>query len=338
MRSYPGHAGVFLEPDRKAHIRLLFITMNATAAEHEVFIKHCVFLNEEFQVITHFPEDKEEYLINHVMLCVVNSTLIFPTVFLNCISAMTILRNRQLKEKASYFLISIQSIVDATIGVLVLPSLVFIIASEIHGSPNCSAHFLVFKATYMFTALSALTLCAMTFERYLGIFRPLIHRTSLTNARLLLGICGGTLWPFLSLVGTIVYPRFYRVSSSIGITLFLSLNVYVYGKIWIFVKSSRRAISRGVNCLTQTSDINERRKIERETKLAKSCFLVILCCVICLLPISFNSVYQNLEIFQNRVGYLWSLTFLMFNSVLNSLIFFWRNPLLARSAAFFNCT
>ncbi len=306
--------------------------MSNTTSGYETFIKHCTFLNEKFQVITHFPGDKEEYLINHLMLCIINSIMIFPTLFLNCLSAITILKNAQLKGKASYFLIAVQSVVDATIGLLALPSLVYIIASEIYGSPNCSAHFLVFKAIYLFTALSVLTLLSMTFERYMGIFRPLSHRASLTNTRLLLAICTGTIWPFLSLIVSLIYPRFYKISSTVATTLFLSFTVYVYTKIWIAMTSRRRAIARGVYCATQPSDLNERQKMEKETKLAKSCFLVVVCCVICLLPLSMNSLYQNLDIFRSRIAYLWSLTLLMFNSVLNSLIFFWRNPLLVKSA------
>ena len=311
--------------------------MNNSISEYEIFIKHCSFLNEKFQVITHFPGDKEVYLINHVILCIVNSIMIFPTLFLNCISAITILKNSQLKEKATFFLIAVQSGVDAAIGVIVLPSLVYVITSEIYGSPNCLAHFLVFKMTYLFTAFSVLTLCAMTFERYMGIFRPLTHRASLTNTRLVLGICGGTLWPFLSLIVSVIYPRFYKISSSIATGLFLPFTTYVYAKIWITVKSRRREIARGVHCATQASDMNGRQKMEKETKLAKSCFLVVVCCVICLLPMSFNSVYQNLDIFRYRVAYLWSLTLLMFNSVLNSFIFFWRNPLLVKSAMSLRC-
>lgn len=288
-------------------------------------------------VIHYFPGDKRIYLMNHFMLCIVNSIVIFPTLFLNCISALTILKNPKLKEKASFFLIGVQSIVDATIGVLVLPSLVYMIGSEIYGSPNCLAHFLVLKATYFFTALSVLTLCAMTFERYMGIFRPLSHRASVTNTRLLTGIGAGTSWPVISLTASLFCPRFYRISSSIGISLFLPLVVYVYSKIWISMKARRRAIARGVYGATQASDLNERQKMEKETKLAKSCFLVVVCSIVCLLPMSLNSVYQNFDIFRYRVAYLWSLTFIMLNSIMNSLIFFWRNPLLVKSAKSVRC-
>ena len=306
--------------------------MNSTASRHETFVKHCTFYNEEFLVIQYFPGDKKIYLISHFMLCVVNSMLMFPTLFLNCIAALTILKNPKLKVRASFFLIGVQSIVDAAIGVLVLPSLVYIIGSEIHGSPNCFAHFLVLKATYLFTALSVLTLCAMTIERYAGIFRPLTHRANVTNSRLTAGICAGLSWPVISLTVSLFYPRFYRISSSIGTSLFLPLVAYVYGKIWTSMKARRRAIARGVHCATRASDLSDRQKMEKETKLAKSCFLVVVCSVVCLLPMSFNSVYKNFDVFRYRVAYLWSLTLIMFNSILNSLIFFWRNPLLVKTA------
>ena len=303
----------------------------------EIFIKHCTFLNEETLAIHHFPGDEGKYLINHFMLCIVNSIMVLPTLFLNCISALTILKNPKLKEKASFFLIGVQSVVDATIGVLVLPSLVYIIGSEIYGSPNCLAHFLILKATYFFTALSVLTLCAMTFERYMGILRPLSHRASVTNTRLLGGISAGTSWPLLSLTVSLYCPRFYKISSTIGISLFLLFVMYVYSKIWISMKARRRAIARGVYCVTQATDLNERQKMEKETKLAKSCFLVVVCSVVCLLPMSLNSVYQNFDIFRYRVAYLWSLTLVMFNSILNALIFFWRNPLLVKNAMSLRC-
>ena len=312
--------------------------MNYTTGRNEIFTKNCSILNEKFQVITHFPEGKEVYLANHFMLCITNSIMIFPALFLNCVSAVAIFKNSQLTEKVSYFLIAVQSVIDAAIGLLALPSLVYIISSEISGSPNCSLHFLLFKTTYLLTAFSVLTLCAMTIERYFGIFRPLTHRTSLNNTRILSGLGIGTLWPFLSLIVSLKYPRFYKISSTIGTTLFLSLTAYVYGKIYVGMKSRQRKIARGVGCTTQPSNLNERQKLEKETKLAKSCFLVVVCCVVCLLPMSLNSVYQKLDIFRNRVAYLWSLTLIMFNSaVVNSLIFFWRNPLLVKSAVTLSC-
>jgi hypothetical protein len=311
---------------------------NNSAGRNESFTKDCIFLNEKFQVINEFPDDKEEYLVNHFILCIANSIMILPAIFLNCISAITIFKNSQLKEKVSYFLIAVQSVVDAAIGLLALPSLVYIISSEIYGSPNCSLHFLLFKTTYLFTALSVLTLCAMTVERYFGIFRPLTHRTSVTSTRVLTGLAIGTLWPFLSITVSLKYPTFYKISSTIGTTLFLSLTTYVYGKIWIGMKSRQRKLATAVSCASQPTNLNERQRMEKETKLAKSCFLVVVCCVICLLPMSFNSVYQKLDIFRNRVAYLWSLTLIMFNSILNSLIFFWRNPLLFKSATTLACS
>ena len=311
--------------------------MNLTS-RHGNFIKHCTFLNEHFDVITYFPGDKKVYLISHVLLCIVNSTMIFPALVLNCLSAMTILKNSQLKEKACYFLIEVQSLVDAAIGIFAQPLIVFAIASEIYGSPTCTAHFLVFKLTYFFTSLSVIALCAMTLERYLGIFHPLFHRSNLTNTRLLLGMSCGTLWPLISLTLSTIYPKFYRITSSIAIALFLPLVACVYTKIWLSMRSRRQMIARGVHCITQPSNINDRQKTEKEMKMAKSCFLVVVCSVVCLLPISFNATYQTLDIFRSRVGYLWSLTFLMSNSILNSLIFFWRNPLLVKCALSLKCS
>jgi hypothetical protein len=73
--------------------------------------------------------------------------------------------------------------------------------------------------------------------------------------------------------------------------------------------------------------------------MAKSCAIVVACTVICFLPFA---VMRSLErsIFVTMFMEVWSKTLTLIASSLNSIVFFWRNPILRNEAkaVLKNCT
>ena len=65
----------------------------------------------------------------------------------------------------------------------------------------------------------------------------------------------------------------------------------------------------------------------KELKMAKSCFLIVLCYLLCYTPIFvvFAVLRTKLSPLIKFYARPWCLLFLMFNSTLNSVIFFWRS-------------
>ena len=65
-----------------------------------------------------------QLVVNTVAASTLYGLLFFPTVLLNGVSILTILRSSQLKKKVSYFLILLQSAIDLIFGAIALPLMI----------------------------------------------------------------------------------------------------------------------------------------------------------------------------------------------------------------------
>ena len=87
------------------------MTMNTT---NEELFQHCNLFNSRYQVFNKIPP---KAVFNSMLsACTVISILIIPTIFLNGVSVLTIMKCSQLKEKIAYFLIMVQSLADLAVG------------------------------------------------------------------------------------------------------------------------------------------------------------------------------------------------------------------------------
>ena len=111
------------------------------------------------------------------MVALLDGLLIIPTILLNIIAAKTIFKSSNLKGKAYFFLILVQSVLDTAVGVIALPLYTFGLATEAAGVPNCWINFLCLEVSLFFTGGSFVTLSVMSFERYMGIFYPNKRKT-----------------------------------------------------------------------------------------------------------------------------------------------------------------
>ena len=133
------------------------------------------------------PSNK--YVLNQLFACAVYGLLFIPTVLLNGISIYTIRKCSQLKEKVSYFTILIQSTVDFITGVITLPLLTaHVLLKDVIRIENRVICWLNFNLAYFPITLSVFTLCLLSFERYMGVVHPLIHRTKVTKKRIMISL------------------------------------------------------------------------------------------------------------------------------------------------------
>ena len=142
-------------------------------------------------------------------------------------------------------------------------------------------------------------------------------------------------WATLSLIETLTLGR-YSTPTTCG--LFVISSIYIYAKIFA-ARLSRPSILAGAQAedSRSTTENLERKRFAQQMKLAKSCFIVVICCVICYLPITLlgilNKLSGALTDFDFRIYRLWSIWLMLLNSTLNSYIFFWRNGLFRTEAA-----
>ena len=114
------------------------------SGEQEDFEMSCEILGKTYSVITKLPSNK--FLINHIFAIALNGILIIPTILLNAVPIITILKSSQLNSKPCYFIILIQSVHDLAVGIFGMPLFLVYLASGIGGNSNCIAATLAFRA------------------------------------------------------------------------------------------------------------------------------------------------------------------------------------------------
>ena len=279
----------------------------------------CQFRNNQEILIKAFASEKHKLIqIIALVICIV---FFFSTTFLNGVAAVTTWRSRELLRKVCNFTIMIQSIVDLTIGLIVLPLFIAVLATEIAGSPNCLLMNVNEIVSAMFYLYQMTSLSMIHIERYFGVMYPLVHRVHVTKSRLLkyhLSVCG---------LQSIIFALSVTVESSpkyitcITVTLLTALTLFVY--VSIFCSRVHKNHSSGSQISPESN--GKRSRLLKDLKIAKSCLLVMLSFMITNLP----TAMLTLELFEVRDSYFealhkgWATMLVFFNSTLNSIIYFW---------------
>ena len=120
----------------------------------------CRILGKTHLIITKLPS--EIFVINNTVAIASNGLLIIPTILLNAVAILTIVKSSQLKSKPCYFIILVQSIIDLAVGVFSIPLMIFFQASEIGGATDCVAVTLAFRSTLLPTVTSCVAISALT--------------------------------------------------------------------------------------------------------------------------------------------------------------------------------
>lgn len=289
------------------------------------FIKICYALNSPDELIVAFPSKKN--LCVHYVALAISIAIFFPSVLLNAVTVLTIFKSRVLRKKVYNFIVLVKSVLDFAIALIFIPLYINFLASEIRGNPSCVTFLASKKMGVLAYIYSVTALSTMNFERYLAIFHPFTHRAKVTKASLLtytLVACGfQTILFAFALINIDIIPVLLTVITS----LFIGSTVVVYIGI-IFFRCGKR--SHQVNqAFTQSQREVEKkkRKLMEDLELAKSCFLVVVSCLVCLLP----GMVSNMERLNVKGSFsavvqrrFFALLFLL-KTMLNSVIFFWKN-------------
>ena len=256
-----------------------------------------------------------------------------PTILLNSVAIITILKSSQLKSKPCYFIILVQSIIDLAVGVLSIPLLIFFLASGIGGITNCIAARLAWKSAALKSMLSWVTLSALTLERYIAILHPYAYKTQVTKKRLLTYVgCGGIV-PISLFFVFLHNPRLYHICGAAFIMLIFVFTAFAYTRIYLVVKK----LSRSPNRPHDPAAVENTTKMKvflQNFKYAKSCFMIVVCFgVLCFLPGAVTvSFLPTLTLSDKQAVMVWVFTLGMLNSCVNSVIFFWTKTLLRNEA------
>ena len=272
-------------------------------------------------------------LNNHFVLLVINAILIFPTILLNTVSIVTIVKSSQLKNKLCYCIILLQSVTDLAVGVFGIPLFIIFLLAGMGKIPNCVLATLAYRSSVLPIGVSMLTLSALTLERYIAVLHPYAYGTQVTTKRILIYVCPSIVVMFLVNILTLAVQGLIRTFTITLATTFFTFTTFVYVRIYVVVRKLARfrkitQDSTVVNNLTRT------KMYFSEIKQAKNCFMVVICFfLLYFLPIlvTFSQV-GKLDKYKLQTIQNWATTLGMSNSSINSVIFFWTKTMLRKEA------
>ena len=293
------------------------------------FLTTCDVAHISVVLVIQFPDDKyERYRIGAL---VVNCLLLFSTISLNGVSIITIRKSSQLRNKVCYFVILLQSVVDLGVGVLGIPIFICYLISPFLDVVNCTLIIVALRITALTCGLSMITLSAITMERYIGVLHPYYYETNVTRKRILIYVCGGGLIVFSVIAYSFRDARPFRIAATGTTVAFLLLSVFVYTRIYLVIRKLIRSEKRP-GCESVGNQNIMKRQTIRECRRARSCFLVVICFILFLVPLPLTIFLFTTQSFDYVVCFDWSITSMILNSTFNSVIFFWTKTLLRQEA------
>ena len=259
-----------------------------------------------------------------IFLCLLNITFILSGMILNTLVIITILKSTQLRKKLCYFMIMVLSVCDfitVFLGIIT-------VSLRVTFWLTVNYNLLTTIETYdVFTdrtsgAISMFVLLVMSIERYLGVYYPLFHRTSVTRRRLLTLLGIFTTFPLILQTLFLHHKVFtYPVGSGVVILIYLAPFIFFNYKLF---KISRKFRPRNVPSLEKKIKLSNLKNVS-------SCLLTIACLLFFSIP---HFVYvvvaliEGLTSSYTRLSHIWVTTLFRMNCTFNCLIFFWKNKVL----------
>ena len=301
-------------------------------------VKECTIAGGTYSIVQELPSNK--YAFNQIVTSVVYCILSFPVMLFNAITSFAILKSPQLKTKISQFPVFIQSTADFTVGLLTLPLFTYVNLNEVYGSPGCISSYILSTIAFIPWGLSLAALCALTFERYMGVIHPITHRNHLTRKKFVVYICSAVFVTLIIVPLATASAIFYYIFCAVYAIIPLLLHTFCYSRIFCSVRKRLQRDNRSTSNLAETNvalngtrNRMKKRYSSQEIKLAKSCALVVGTFYVCCVPGEvLNIYYLEHDIIAYRVVISWYAVALGLNTLLNSLIFFWTRPILRKEA------
>ena len=298
-----------------------------TSAQSEIFLATCHIQGNLFTFVRNLPS--KAYAINQIFMIILNGILMFSTVLLNGIAVATVAKSH-LRSKVCYFLILVQSAIDFSVGLITIPLFIAYLVSPFVAVEICPVNAVMTQTYFLPCVLSVITLSAMTMERYISVLYPYSYHSFVTKKRILAYVGGCGTVAVLVMALSFLIRTLLKILFAGALVLFFIFTAFAYTRIYLVV----RRLSRPRNMLEneQIQDIGRWKAFQRQVKHAKSCFLVVVCFFIFLLPISIPPTIFNFSPINKMVEQSWSMTFLILNSSINSIIFYWTKSVLRKEA------
>ncbi len=271
-------------------------------------------------------------LLNALFLCAVNALFMIVGIFLNSVVIISLWRS-QIGKKPWYFMIRILSCFDLFVITVTHPLLLLSAITMYLGDVSELREKIRLHICILLQSFSMAALFVLNIERFLAITYPFFHKRVVTKERLL--SCLAVLLFVATVQTTLSYYKKEAGKIMISVTLpvFLCMFVYLNYKMFIIAKSKQANDIIVLGSQESGEIMKEKRFVS--FKRISTCFLVVVCTIICVCPAIVNSglcwkLETSLCQKQFLLVELWVGTSLSLSSTFNCLIFFWSNAVLRR--------
>ena len=254
--------------------------MNLSVEQEESGVS-CQILGKTHFIITKLPSNN--LLINHIFAIALNGILIIPTILLNAIAIITILKSSQLNSKPCYYIILVQSVTDLAVGVSGIPLFLVFLATIVAT--------IAYKSTLISLEVSTITLSAMTLERYVAILHPYAYSTKVTKKRLLIYVSSNTAVVFSVIIVSFAIHELMVYYATLYVMLVFFFTAFAYTRIYLVVQKLARSQNKLQDAAGE-ENLTRKKLFLREIKLAKILFYC--CCMFLYSQFPTNSVCISL--------------------------------------------
>lgn len=277
-----------------------------------------------------------------VSVTIVNLVAIFPTILLNSLVILAVATKQRLRTKSNTLLACLAG-TDLLTGLVVQPIAIAVDIKRILGvGPFCVLEKLYQVALSTAGLTSSSHLFLISIDRYIAIKHPLRYQEIVTGLRVkrgvflawIIAVCF-IIQDFVStfiLSDSKLYSVYYNV---INVTLLLILLAFIavitYSNCYMFLETRRQK----KRLRTEQLPNEETKRIKKDSKAANTVSFVVGALTLTHLPSIITGLVQVLDnpVEPRFVPVLWSwlLTFYLFNSFFNPVIYCWRHTKLRRA-------
>ena len=301
----------------------MFLMGNITANNTKVEAKEtgCVPLDTFFN-----NADKDLITLTDSIVCVVNGVFSVVATVFNLVVLYALCKASSLHSTSKALLFSL-ALSDLGVGVIVQPLFVAYRWAQIDGIlPDfCTVGIVSHIEGSHFSAVSFLTITAISMDRLLALVLRLQYHSVVTFRRVLVTLVG--IWT-LGAVWASSWTRNqerYSLTSIIYMPICFAVTFFAYLKIYFALRKRALAIRRQVGP-TRSKNAANNRSLSRFEKSVSSMFYLFCAFVVSFLPYLCHKIAVNFLGWRTSTSILFSfdLTLVYLNSSLNPLIYCWR--------------
>ena len=279
-------------------------------------------------------------LVANIITAVLNSLFSVTAVCGNAFIIFVIWsrEDREVLHVPSNILLCCLAISDLVVGLISQPAFVIYKVAEIKGYFNvyCTARMLQSCSGWLSSAVSGLTMCAISVDRYLALKLHLRYTAVVTVTRVLVTVIGLWLFCATSISLRFVMGNVEHYWNVIPIALFLSclfVTVVTCAKVFQIVRLHRRQIH---DWLELTAHFHGRSAVEvaRHEKSALTILYLLGTFFLCFVPFLVTVIIETVQgyTFPVKIAYDYAGTVVFLSSSLNPPLYYWRIREIRRAA------